>query len=217
MGTIHIMIIPKAYTDQFLQLHGVMFDYCEVIRGKFSYIPITKNMSKIMKMSFDQYKRKPDRIKKVDYCSRFTVILRDPLDRWASGIVEFFKLHGYVYLLKEQKFVDDIVTKTLCFDAHTLPQTCFIQEVDTDKCDFFYITPDVNQYLNNFHKERYDIDLNIDDVNNSEYMDIQLSLKQTILSEQNLTQSFREFYSIDYILLNHVQPRFVNPAEVYFI
>ncbi len=211
------MIIPKAYTNKFLQLHGVMLDYCEVINGRFSYIPITKNMSKIMKMSFEQYKRKPDRIKKVDYCSRFTVLLRDPLDRWSSGIVEFFKLHGYVHLLKEQKFVDDIVTRTLCFDSHTLPQICFMQEVDTDKCDFFYITPDVNQYLNKFHKEHYDIDLNIDDVNNPEYMDIQLSLKQTILSEQNLIQSFRAFYFDDYVLLNRVRNKIVNPAEVHFI
>ena len=211
------MYIPKTYTDNFLSLHGATIDYCEVIDGKFSYIPIPKNMSKVMKMSFDQYRRKPDRIKKVDYCSRFTVILRDPLDRWASGVVEFFKLYGYVHLLKEQKFVDDIVTKTLCFDGHTLPQTCFMQEVHTDKCDFFYITPDVNQYLNKFHKEHYDIDLDVDDVNNPEYMDIQTYLKQTILSEQNLICSFRDFYSSDYILLNDVQPRFVNPAEVHFI
>lgn len=203
------MIITNSIHNNVLIHYGHTIDHCEVIAGKFSYIPITKNMSKIMKMVFDPYRRKSDKIKKVQYCSRFTVLIRDPLDRWASGIVEYFKLNNYVDLLRDDRFVRSIIIPTLCFDAHTIPQTYFLEGVDTEKCDFFHVTKDVNVYLNRFHKEKYDIDLNIDDINNSEYMDIQENLKNIILSENLIHQSFLNFYSNDYTLIKrHV--KFIN-------
>lgn len=60
------------------------------------------------------------------------VILRDPIDRWCSGIVQYQHNTGINLHLQE-------TFETVTFDDHTELQTYFLQGVDLDRTTFMMI------------------------------------------------------------------------------
>ena len=65
-------------------------------------------------------------------CNENLIMLRDPIDRWASGIAQ------YLYNTKQDLSIDEIFDK-ITFDDHTELQTYFLQDVDVERCTFLKV------------------------------------------------------------------------------
>jgi hypothetical protein len=74
------------------------------------------------------------------------VVLRDPIERWLSGIAEYLTLYHptmQVPFYETEQLIFDRIT----FDDHTERQVKFIQGIDTDNCTFLWCD---QNYRNNF-------------------------------------------------------------------
>jgi len=81
------------------------------------------------------------------------IVLRDPIDRWLSGIAEYLYLyHKDIDFAFAGKPFFDLVFDKIAFDDHTEKQVYFIEGIDLTKCVFFKFGPDYreqfSQYLN---------------------------------------------------------------------
>jgi len=76
------------------------------------------------------------------------VVLRDPIDRWLSGIAEYLTLYHptmQVPFYETEQLIFDRIT----FDDHTEHQIKFIEGLDTDNCTFMMCN---TEYRSNFSK-----------------------------------------------------------------
>jgi len=90
---------------------------------------------------------------------KFIVIMRDPVQRWVSGVTEY--LAGEYGNLKftnvsdyiNNKLLIELIFDQLVFDAHTFPQIAFLEDLKMEKIDFYYHDNDVYNkiaYYNQF-------------------------------------------------------------------
>lgn len=71
------------------------------------------------------------------YHKQAIVVLRDPLDRWVSGIAEYFsKYHPNNNLNEINNRLLDVIFDRVAFDDHTEKQILFIEGLDKDNCIF---------------------------------------------------------------------------------
>lgn len=71
------------------------------------------------------------------------VVLRDPIDRWCSGITQ------YLYNSKQDLSVEEVFDK-MTFDDHTDLQTYFLQGVDLDRATFMWVDDDLRANMNDW-------------------------------------------------------------------
>lgn len=71
------------------------------------------------------------------------IMLRDPIDRWCSGITQ------YLYNSKQDLSVDEIFDR-ITFDDHTELQTYFLQGVDLTKSTFILVDTSLRANLANW-------------------------------------------------------------------
>lgn len=76
------------------------------------------------------------------------VILRDPYERWLSGIVTYL-MREQVNLNLSNESIKLLLTK-IEFDEHTWPQTRFLSGLDTGDCTFFKFDHDLQKNIQNF-------------------------------------------------------------------
>jgi hypothetical protein len=77
------------------------------------------------------------------------IVLRDPVDRWLSGIGEYMYLYHKQYFGKTDidPMVFDLIFDKISLDDHTERQVYFIEELDLDRAVFFKFG---NDYRNQF-------------------------------------------------------------------
>jgi len=75
------------------------------------------------------------------------VILRDPIDRWCSGVAQ------YLYNTNQDLSVDNIFDK-ITFDDHTDLQTYFLQDVDLSSATFMLVDGNLRANINDWITER---------------------------------------------------------------
>ena len=143
------------------------------------------------------------------------ILLRDPIDRWISGMAEYLCLS----LLKNGRTSDDIVKNwnniiqdlifdRVIFDDHTEKQVYFIQSIPIKNCVFFNSAKQpeqaVKQYLTT-----HDIDLNIDMVidrnqtQGNKYKEPLVNfLRDQLAQNPSLTNKLMNTYREDYTLWN---------------
>jgi hypothetical protein len=63
------------------------------------------------------------------------IVLRDPIERWLSGIAEYLTL--YHPAIHVEPNLLDLIFDRISFDDHTERQVNFIHGLDTDCCTFF--------------------------------------------------------------------------------
>lgn len=63
------------------------------------------------------------------------VVLRDPIERWLSGIAEYFALYYPEFHMQDSEALA-LVFDRVCFDDHTERQIDFIHGLDTEQCIF---------------------------------------------------------------------------------
>jgi hypothetical protein len=72
------------------------------------------------------------------------VILRDPVERWLSGIAEYMTLY---HVNVDPTPWLDLIFERIAFDDHTENQVLFLQDININNCTFFLCNQD---FKNNF-------------------------------------------------------------------
>jgi hypothetical protein len=99
------------------------------------YINIPKNASSwtkpnLIDWGWQFYNFHTDNLEK-----KAIVVLRDPIERWVSGISEYLTLYHPTMGVPAQETVE-LIFDRVCFDDHTERQIRFIDGLDTDNCIF---------------------------------------------------------------------------------
>jgi hypothetical protein len=113
---------------------------------EFMYVHIPKNASSWTKpnlrdLGWEFFNYHTDHLNK-----RALVALRDPVERWVSGMAEYLFLnHRFSSLMDSD--IWDLIFDRITFDDHTERQINFLHGLDTDQCVFLWC--DAN-YRKNF-------------------------------------------------------------------
>ena len=86
------------------------------------------------------------------------IVLRDPIDRWLSGITQ------YLHNSKQDLSINEIFDK-ITFDDHTDLQTYFLQDVDLSHATFMFVDENLRANLANWiynHGYRTNVDIAIE-------------------------------------------------------
>jgi hypothetical protein len=131
------------------------------------------------------------------------VMLRDPIDRWCSGITQ------YLYNNKLDLSIDEIF-KYITFDDHTESQKYFLQEVDLKKTTFMLVNDNLRNNLNDWVYDRgYRTNVDIAIEYNASSEDVRQTTKEYYvkLLEQNtdLVLKLKKHFEADYALINRVK------------
>jgi hypothetical protein len=70
-------------------------------------------------------------------------VLRDPIDRWCSGITQ------YLYNSKQDLSAEEVFNR-ITFDDHTDLQTYFLQGVDLSRATFMLVNDSLRKNVNNW-------------------------------------------------------------------
>lgn len=127
---------------------------------KFGYIPIPKNISTLLKYIFAkkfnwQYNYNYYSIKNDE--KKFIVCLRDPIDRWTSGVSEYIYRNHYNCDLNNKELLKFIFERTI-FDEHTEPQVSFLHGLNTEDIIFIKYEKNMNNVIKQLINEQIDKD-----------------------------------------------------------
>ena len=85
------------------------------------------------------------------YHKHALVVLRDPVDRWLSGIAEYmFLYHNHLNPLQFSDAFFDLVFDRVAFDDHTEQQVLFLDGINLDNCTFFLCDSSYRQWFSQF-------------------------------------------------------------------
>ena len=149
------------------------------------------------------------------YHKHAMVVLRDPVERWLSGICEYFTLyHRNIDVTQFTPAFFELVMDQLTFDDHTEKQVYFIEGLDPNRCTFFNCDKDYRLYFGQFLKNqglengyaRYDYQHTTEnrqdgDTKRSDFKKIFAPL----LENSKYLDRIKEHYKLDYELINKVQ------------
>jgi hypothetical protein len=186
----------------------------------FMFIPIEKNASKVIRSAlvpngFNEYNF--HELEKYNVPS--IIILRDPITRWISGLVEYLLL---VYLdttqslnnMTRHNITPDIAFEQIAFDSHTFPQSWFLKGLDSRRDFIWFDDREKSQFVQTVSK--YFSQKGI--TNSWKYEDF-LDPDKDIVQKQQLTQQYtdllqnnsdllqkvKNFYAQDYALINSIE------------
>jgi hypothetical protein len=116
------------------------------------YINIPKNASSWTKpnlfdFDWEIYNYHTDNL----YHKTAMIVLRDPVERWASGIAEYLYLYHRDWT--DQAFTAellDLIFDKIAFDDHTEKQVYFIEGLDLSRCVFFWFDDNYRKNFSNF-------------------------------------------------------------------
>lgn len=140
------------------------------------------------------------------------VILRDPIERWLSGIAEYVALyHGKICPEDFNNTMLEWVFDRVAFDDHTERQIMFVQNINIDKTIWFYADNNISK---NFTSWLYSInELNETFImprpeNVGERSPIKHQVKkffQEKVSEPKFKSKLLKYFDCDYELINRVK------------
>ncbi len=197
----------------------------DIIGTHYSYIPIGKVASTFMSEFLAQLKwvNQPWNYNDVDKHrapKKYMVVLRDPVERWCSGIVEFLvnhtkfieKGHEVGWNLQNRETLDFIfgVAK---FDRHTCSQVDYLHGLDTKDCVFFKLDKNFEDTMRRFAKEELHSPINDviirDFAYNTSNRETHKTLRNTIdfqiKNNPRYTKIIKDHFVNDIILFDQVQ------------
>lgn len=122
----------------------------------FIYVNIPKNASSWTKQQLEaaDFTQKNYFLDKLQN-HRAVVVLRDPVERWVSGISEYFSRYYHGNSPKDlNNFAIDIVFNHITFDPHTEKQLYFIQDLDPANTVYFWFDENYRQQFGRFLTEQ---------------------------------------------------------------
>jgi hypothetical protein len=131
------------------------------------------------------------------------IVLRDPIDRWCSGITQ------YLYNSKQDLSIEEVFNR-ITFDDHTDLQTYFLQGVDLSRATFMLVNDNLRKNLNNWIYNRgYRTNVDIAIEYNASSEDNRQTTKEYYvkLLEQNpeLVLKLEQHFEEDYKLIGSVK------------
>lgn len=137
------------------------------------------------------------------------VVLRDPVERWLSGIAEYFALYHPNFQLSDPEIID-LVFDRVCFDDHTEKQINFIHGLDTDRCVFLKCDKNYSQNFSNLLSQhempnRY---FNYEEQHVSDASPVRKQFKEMFRREiQNpkYLKRVEDYFRLDYDLIQSVK------------
>ena len=121
------------------QARGHIFGECMSHNdSEYMYVYIPKNATSwtkpnLLDFGWEFYNYHTDNLNKTAL-----VVLRDPVERWLSGIAEYLYLYHRDFITSDlNKAVRELVFDKIAFDDHTERQLYFIEGLDPAKCIFF--------------------------------------------------------------------------------
>ena len=183
--------------------------------NKFFYVVIPKNASSFVTVgikelgwssAYFQEIYKPGREQKA------LVILRDPMDRWISGIVQYLSMYHFTTISTITKDIFELLVDKVVFDDHTECQTYYLNGLETADCIFLN---DKNNLRGSLHKvlvekffENNSTFNKIDNLNAAERSVAHKKFKEEILFHLNnnstAIEKIKSYYKKDYDLINSV-------------
>lgn len=144
------------------------------------------------------------------YHKKALVVLREPVDRWISGIAEYMYLYhrqNVNYQVMDLAFVDLVFDK-IAFDDHTEKQIYFLDGIDLNNCVFFKFGPEYRQqfstYLdqigmpNKYHQTSYRHVSN----DSEERRSFKNIFSQQIKTNSKYLDKVKQYFKDDYDLIN---------------
>ena len=148
------MIIKSAFENDW---HGKGHVWGECMADPHSdlmYVYIPKNATSWTKPNlrdwrWEFYNYKTDNLNK-----HAVIALRDPVERWNSGIAEYFACYYPHFKFNDIETIE-MIFERVTFDDHTDRQINFIDGLDTDNCTFLYCDDAYSRNFGAFIKDHY--------------------------------------------------------------
>jgi hypothetical protein len=138
------------------------------------------------------------------------VVLRDPVERWLSGIAEYMTLYQSNFRLLFQE-TEELIFDRIVFDDHTEKQVKFLQGLDTERCTFMWCDENYRNNFSEFIAEYYGANryARYEYQHVSEHSDERRRFK-TLFSrllerEPKYLKRLQDYYADDYRLIEQVQ------------
>jgi hypothetical protein len=138
------------------------------------------------------------------------VILRDPVERWISGIAEYLTLY-HTDIQSPLYETERLIFDRICFDDHTEKQIKFLNGIDTSSCTFMMCDSSyranfskfISERLgdNKYHKYAYQ-HVSDDCPNRRRFKSI---FKKLIDENPKYLEAVKNYYQEDYGLINSIE------------
>lgn len=145
------------------------------------------------------------------YHKKPLVVLRDPIDRWVSGIAEFFYLyHRDLSTDSFNSTVCDIIFDKVAFDDHTERQTYFLEGLDPENCVYFMFDNNYQPLFSQF-LSGHGISNTFTDIEKKHVSDLEpvrRNFKKFFkdkLTEPNYLNQIKSYFEPDYQLIDSVK------------
>jgi hypothetical protein len=194
-----------AQGESYLSLNT---DHCYVqipktASSSIRYFLLSKNWQK---GNYYKYDRLDDK--------EYVTVIRDPIDRWVSGIAQY--LYGTTNLgslLKEKNIAEEEIEELfdnrifqnflfdfVVFDRHTIPQCVFLRELPMDRIKFFEFNSTVITRLVKYLGYEIDETVQRRNVSSEEAGKnlISIKLKKILVENINFKNSIMSNYNCDY-------------------
>ena len=209
------MIIDAGFLDEW-SIKGHRYGQCMINPdGDLMYVNIPKNATSWTKPNLIDFNWVESNYHKYQLTVHALVVLRDPVDRWLSGIAEYFTLyHNSITGIEHDANLTNIIFDRITFDDHTERQVKFLQGLDTDNCTFMLCDSEyrnnfskfVSEYIgdNKYYKYNYQ-HVSDDDQDRKHFKGI---FKRLLENPKYLSQ-VKNYFEADYHLINSV--KFYDP------
>jgi hypothetical protein len=131
---------------------------------------------------------------------QYLITLRDPIDRWVSGIAQFMNTE-----LNQHLTLHDLVN-TITFDDHTELQTYFLQDIDIDRCTFLKVDQNLRKNIKLWLNENgYTVNADVIPNINEGNLTMKNRFAAMIDGNSQIKLKLAKHYEQDYELINRVK------------
>ena len=164
-----------------------------------TFIHIPKNASSFVKgclISSNRFTHSNNLIT----ADKYLVTLRDPIERWVSGITQLMSVPNNQHLT-----LQDLVS-TVTFDDHTELQTYFLEGIDLDRCSFIRVDRNLRTNIKQWLDEN-GYQINVNDISNLNEGNQLLKDRFAAMVDGNSQIKLKlvTHYEQDYALINRVK------------